>query len=154
VIRTNKVIFGKITAATLIVLGTLLFSSCHRGGKTSEQAEKEVIVVSEEEISELDLPRLGHEYDEPPVIIKTVRPKYPKEASEARVEGDVTLLVYIDENGDVRNALVRASPAFAPLDEAAKKAALDCKFKPASHRGKPVGVWYEVVMEFRLSSDE
>jgi len=50
------------TAAWLVAAGC--------GGKKSEQYEKEFIVVSEEEMSDLDLPRLGHEYDEPPVIVK------------------------------------------------------------------------------------
>ncbi|MGD8717269.1 MAG: energy transducer TonB [Candidatus Zixiibacteriota bacterium] len=110
--------------------------------------------MSEEEISDLDLPRLGHEYDEPPVIIKTVRPKYPEEAREAKIEGDVTLVVYIDEKGDVLEAGVKSSLGVAGMDEAAKKAALECKFKPATYQGKPVGVWYLVVMEFRLDPDE
>jgi TonB family protein len=89
-------------------------------------------------------------YDEPPVIIKTVRPKYPEEAREAKIEGDVTLLVYIDENGDVRNAIVQFSRGSAALEEAAKKAAMKCKFKPAKRQGVPVGVWYSIVMQFRI----
>ncbi|NIT35336.1 MAG: TonB family protein [candidate division Zixibacteria bacterium] len=149
-----KGIVRKAAAAALVALGAILFSACYSGEKTNEQDEKEVIVVSEEEISDIDLSRLSHEYDEPPVIIKTVRPKYPKEASEAEIEGDVTLVVYIDEKGDVREAAVKSSPGVAGMDEAAKKAALECKFKPATWRGKPVAVWYFVVMEFRLEPDE
>jgi hypothetical protein len=109
-IRINKVIYGKLAAAALIVSGTLLFSSCHRGAKTNEQYEKEVIILSEEEISDLDLSRLDHEYDQPPVIVKEVRPIYPEEASEAKIEGDVTLLVYIDEKGDVPTRPGRIGP--------------------------------------------
>ncbi len=90
-------------------------------------------------------------YSEPPVIVHKVRPKYPDIARESRVEGDVTLLVYVDESGNVRNAVVQASPGLPALDEAAKEAAMKCKFKPAKQQGIPVGVWYALVMEFRLS---
>jgi TonB family protein len=140
-VGVNKIIDWKAAAAVSIALAALAFSEgC--GGAVSAEGKP------------WDTVSLDVEYDEPPVVIKAVRPVYPEEASEAKIEGDVTLLVYIDENGDVRNAIVRASPGYAPLEEAAKEAALKCKFKPAKYRGKPVGVWYDVVMEFRLPSDE
>jgi len=129
----------------------LLAAGC--GGKTNP-GEKEVIVASEEEISDLDLEPLVIDCEGSPVIIKSVRPKYPEEAREAKIEGDVILLVYVDENGDVRKAVVKSSPGVAGMDEAAKEAALECKFKPATYQGKPVGIWYLIVMEFRLPSDE
>jgi len=91
------------------------------------------------------------EYSEVPVIIHKVRPKYPDIARDSRVEGDVTLLVYIDESGSVRNAVVQASPGLPALEEAAKEAAMKCKFKPAKQQGVPVGVWHSIVMDFRLS---
>jgi TonB family protein len=91
------------------------------------------------------------EYSEAPVLVHKVRPKYPDIARDSRVEGDVTLLVYVDESGNVRNAVVQASPGLPALDEAAKEAAMKCKFKPAKQLGIPVGVWYALVMEFRLS---
>jgi TonB family protein len=137
----NKTTDWKAAAAVSIALAALAFSEACGPAVSAEGKPWDTV-------------SLDVEYDEPPVIIKTVRPKYPKEASEAKIEGDVTLLVYIDENGDVRKALIYSSPSFEPLEEAAKKAALDCKFKPATYRGKPVGLWYEVVMEFRLPSDE
>ncbi len=139
-VRVN-VIVQKAAAAVLIVLAALAFSEgCDRAAATEGKPWDSV--------------NLDVEYDEAPVIIKTVRPEYPEEASEAEIEGDVTLLVYIDENGDVRNAIVQSSPGLAALEEAAKEAALECKFKPATKRGKPIGVWYSIVMEFRLKPDE
>jgi TonB family protein len=90
------------------------------------------------------------EYSEPPVIVYEQRPTYPDIARESKVEGDVVLLVYIDASGNVRNAVVQSSPGLPALDEAAKKAAMKCKFKPAKQQGVPVGVWYSIVMQFRL----
>jgi len=79
-----------------------------------------------------------------------VKPMYPEIAYNSRVEGDVVLMVYVDERGSVRNALVQSSPGLPALDEAAKEAAYKCKFEPAQQQGVPVGVWYSLVMEFRL----
>jgi TonB family protein len=150
-IRINEVIWRKTAAAMLIAVPTVLFLCCYAGAEAAERDEKSAAAT---EGKPWDTVRLDVEYDEPPAIIKTVRPKYPEEAREAKIEGDVVLLVYIDENGDVRNAVVQYSPGFAALDEAAKVAALECKFKPATRQGKRVGVWYSVVMQFRLPSDE
>jgi protein TonB len=87
---------------------------------------------------------------EPPRILKQVRPEYPDIARSSGIEGDVVLMVYIDESGRVRNAVVQSSPGLPALDEAAIKAAYGCKFKPAEQQGVPVGVWYSLVMQFEL----
>ena len=85
-----------------------------------------------------------------PAILYQSRPEYPDIARDSRVEGDVVLLVYIDERGDVRRAIVQSSPGLPAMDDAATKAAYKCKFEPAEQQGIPVGVWYSIVMEFRL----
>lgn len=85
-----------------------------------------------------------------PALIYQNRPEYPDIARDSGMEGDVVLLVYIDERGDVRKAIVQSSPGLPALEEAATKAAYKCKFKPAEQQGTPVGVWYSIVMEFRL----
>jgi TonB family protein len=90
------------------------------------------------------------EYSEPPGIVYEQRPVYPDIARDSKVEGDVVLLVYIDTSGNVRNAIVQSSPGLPALDKAAKKAAMKCKFKPAKQQGVPVGVWYSIVMQFRI----
>jgi len=113
--------------------------------------EENIEIEDTEEEPEWVTPRFDIEYSEAPVIIHEVRPIYPDIARDSKVEGDVTLLVYIDGSGNVRNAVVQASPGLPALEEAAKKAAMKCKFKPAKQQGVPVGVWYNIVMEFRLS---
>ncbi|UCH77551.1 MAG: TonB family protein [Candidatus Coatesbacteria bacterium] len=90
------------------------------------------------------------EYSEAPSVVHEQRPVYPDIARDSGVEGDVVLLVYIDEQGNVRNAIVQSSPGLPALDEAAKKAAFKCKFRPAKQQGVPVGVWYSIVMQFRM----
>jgi TonB family protein len=114
----------------------------------------EIIVEESIEVTEEAAPweevSFDVEYSEKPVVVHEERPIYPDIARDSGVEGDVVLLVYIDERGKVRNAVVQASPGLPALDEAAKKAAMKCTFKPAKQQGVPVGVWYSIVMQFRL----
>jgi len=121
------------------------------GEGTEIIVEENIEVEDTGEEPEWVTPRFDIEYSEAPVIIHEVRPIYPDIARDSKVEGDVTLLVYIDESGNVRNAIVQASPGLPALEDAARKAAMKCKFKPAKQQGVPVGVWYNIVMEFRLS---
>jgi protein TonB len=121
------------------------------GEGTQIIVEENIRVEEEVEVPPWVEVNVGVEYSEAPVIVHEVRPKYPDIARDSRVEGDVTLFVYIDESGNVRNAIVQASPGLPALDEAAIKAAMKCKFKPAKQQGVPVGVWYNIVMKFRLS---
>ena len=90
------------------------------------------------------------DYSRAPVLVTMAKPKYPEIAYSSGIEGDVVLLVYVDERGNVRNAVVQSSPGLPALDEAAKEAAYECKFEPAEQQGVAVGVWYGLVMEFRL----
>ena len=114
----------------------------------------EIIVEEGLEVTEETAPwaevSFDVEYSQAPVIVHEERPEYPDIARDSKVEGDVVLLVYIDPQGKVRNAVVQASPGLPALDEAAKKAAMKCTFKPAKQQGVPVGVWYSIVMQFRI----
>jgi TonB family protein len=95
-------------------------------------------------------PDFSVEYSEPPVCTREAKPVYPEIARASGVEGDVILLVYIDPAGRVRNAVVQSSPGLPALEEEATKAAYECEFSPARQQGQPVGVWYSLVMQFRL----
>jgi protein TonB len=90
------------------------------------------------------------DYDTGPVIVKEYRPVYPDDARKKGIEGDVILLVFIDERGDVKNVVVQSSPGLSSLERAATMAAYRCKFKPALLDGEPIGVWYSIVMQFEL----
>jgi len=105
--------------------------------------------VRPEDVTNVDQVNIT-DFSEPPVVVSEARPRYPDLARDAGVEGDVVLLVYIDEEGRVRNALVQSSPGLPVLDDEAKKAAYKCTFKPARQQGQPVGVWYSIVMQFRI----
>lgn len=109
----------------------------------------ELVVEGLDEATIAETPRFDIEYSVAPSPSNLVKPKYPSMAKDMGITGDVVLLVYIDSSGTVRNAIVQSSPGLPAMDEAALDAAYRCKFNPAQQQGKPVGVWYTIVMEFQ-----
>ena len=41
-------------------------------------------------------------YDDPPVPLRPIKPKYPEIAQEAGIEGTVVVQVFVDEKGRVK----------------------------------------------------
>lgn len=82
----------------------------------------------------------------PPVPIRRVTPEIPSEARRARITGSVTVEILIDESGKVVSA--KAKSGHYLLHEAAEKAALGWKFRPAKDRGKPVKVHTSISFNF------
>lgn len=87
----------------------------------------------------------------PPEEWRISKPVYPAAARRAEQEGVVTLLLYIDEEGQVQSAKIEKSSGFTLLDEAAYKQALKgWRFKPAKKNGVPYAVWHSIPVEFVL----
>lgn len=92
---------------------------------------------------------------EPPHKGKVTRPEkiwgLPPDAGEAirrlGVSGTVILEVKIDEKGNVEEARVFKS-LHPELDQIALDTIRTWKFKPATHEGKPVKVYYTTTMNF------
>lgn len=94
-------------------------------------------------------------YDEPPVPIggfPAIQKKlvYPEIARKAGVEGRVTIYAQVDENGNVVKTKVVQSLGPNGCDEAAIKAIMSVKWKPAKQRDRSVKVWIAVPVDFRL----
>jgi TonB family protein len=114
-------------------------------------AGSEIEVVDEGPVdADISAPTFDVEYSEAPYPTYEVKPKYPEIAKASGWEGDVVLFVYIASNGSVQNVVVASGSGFADVDKEAMNAAYKCKFSPAKQQGVPVGVWYSIVMEFRL----
>ncbi len=92
--------------------------------------------------------RIGGDIREP-AKIRDVRPVYPEEAKEARVQGIVILEATIDETGAVSDARVLRSVPM--LDEPALDAVLQWRFTPTVLNGVPVPVIMTVTVNFTLS---
>lgn len=166
---TNLIIFLTAGAITLVTVVGVTFVFPPRGNGKSDlrigtYAEVETspprttvyippryeIVPDPEPPNPPDPDYVPREYDEPPSIAKECRPVYPDRARKRGVEGDVVLLVFIDERGEVKNVLVHSSPGLKSMEREAISAAYKCKFNPALKDGEPVGLWYSLVMQFRL----
>ncbi|UCE26723.1 MAG: TonB family protein [Candidatus Coatesbacteria bacterium] len=120
------------------------------GVEEGEIGEAEIEVVDEVVDADMSAPNFDVEYSEAPYPIHDVKPKYPEIAKASGWEGDVMLLVYIDRDGSVKNVVVAGSSGFSDVDKEATDAAYKCRFSPAKQQGVPVGVWYQIIMEFRL----
>ena len=89
--------------------------------------------------------------DRPVEIISKPTPGYTDEARSARIEGTVSLELEFTAAGDVRVLRVVRGLGHG-LDEAAQRAALRIRFKPAqSSDGRPVDSRATVHITFRLS---
>ena len=89
-------------------------------------------------------------YDDPPVAMSPIRPKYPEIAQEAGIEGVVVVQAFIDEKGRVKETLILKGVPNTGLDEAAMEAIRKTRFRPAKQRERSVGVWISIPVNFRL----
>ncbi|QQS35725.1 MAG: TonB family protein [Ignavibacteriales bacterium] len=76
--------------------------------------------------------------------------KYPQEAFERGIQGEVKVMTFINEYGDVERAEVVQGLGYG-CDEIARIAVYYTKFKPGLQRGKPVKVQMTIPVEFKLT---
>jgi TonB family protein len=88
--------------------------------------------------------------DRPVEIVFKPTPEYTDEARSARIEGTVSLELEFTAAGDARVLRVVRGLGHG-LDEAAQRAALRIRFKPAQSDGRPVDSRATVHITFRLS---
>ena len=91
-------------------------------------------------------------YDDPPVPLTPIRPKYPEIAQEAGIEGTVVVQVFVDDRGRVKDTVILTGIPNTGLDEAATVAIRAVRFRPARQRERAVGVWISIPVNFRLKS--
>ena len=91
-------------------------------------------------------------YDDPPIPLKPIRPRYPEIAQEAGIEGTVVVQVFVDEKGRVKDTVILKGIPNTGLDEAATDAIRKVRFRPAKQRERAVGVWISIPVNFRLKS--
>jgi len=78
----------------------------------------------------------------PPVPDQEVPFRYPASLYAQRIQGNVTLRIFIDRDGRVwpESTRVEESSGYASFDSAAVTGSQDLRFRPARRRGKPVAV--------------
>jgi protein TonB len=97
-------------------------------------------------------------YDAAPVLIggyQAIREhlKYPELARLAGMEATVIIAVLIDKNGNsVKTEVLKAAGSCLGFEEAAQKAVMKVKWKPAMQRDMPVKVWMSIPINFKLNT--
>lgn len=84
-----------------------------------------------------------------PVAVFHPDANYPEAVRRARMEGVVAVEAVIGEDGLVRDARV-IRPVLPLLDDEALKTVRTWRFKPATFNGRPVSVYLDVQVTFRL----
>jgi protein TonB len=83
-----------------------------------------------------------------------VEPDYPPQSKRLGEEGATILRLYITEEGRVAEAQIAKSSGFPRLDEAAVKHALRAwKFLPGTEGGKPVAMWYDFRVVWKIEKE-
>ena len=84
-----------------------------------------------------------------PQPIFVPEPEYPDSAREAGIVGVVRLKAFVDTQGNVHDAKVlQESGKNVGFEQAAKEAAMEGKWKPASEAGAPAACWVHYEVEF------
>ncbi|MHB8735745.1 MAG: energy transducer TonB [Terriglobales bacterium] len=77
-------------------------------------------------------------------------PRYPRQAVEERIQGDVLLHMVVNEDGTVRELTVMGSPPQV-LAQAALHTVRQWRYSPTLVNGVPVEVETETTVRFTLS---
>ncbi len=77
-------------------------------------------------------------------------PHYPRRALSQRQEGTVMIRALIGESGEARQIKLHASSGYPLLDRAALQAVGEWQFAPETVNGRPVAVWVEVPVRFKI----
>ena len=85
---------------------------------------------------------------EPPTLVRPVAPEYPAKLRGQRIAGETVVDALIDEEGKVREAVVKRGSGNAWLDQAAVDAVRQWRYAPATIKGRPVKVNLTVTIAF------
>jgi TonB family protein len=84
-----------------------------------------------------------------PMPLNAPMPHYTQDARDNKVQGVVSVAVFINEEGKVATVVLLTTLGHG-LDEAAVRAAGQLRFSPATKDGKAVPFWQAVQIEFNL----
>lgn len=79
------------------------------------------------------------ELDEFPKLVRGGKPVYPRQAEDANLKGEVTVLFLLNEKGEVEDvSIVDVKPAGYGFEEAVMQWLAQARFKPAIRKGRVV----------------
>jgi protein TonB len=76
--------------------------------------------------------------------------EYPPTLRVQGIEGDVPVIVWIDETGKVTSVKIVKESPYPEFNEAAKKTAMADEFEPATRNGVPIATTLKYTVTFRL----
>lgn len=86
-----------------------------------------------------------------PVMGSVVPAKYPRKSRENGEEGKVMLRVLVNASGWTDQVKIQKTSGFPELDKAAVQAAESWRYQPAKRDGKPIAMWVNLPMLFKLT---
>ena len=144
---------GTGRAARGVVVGSGFSDTGVEGGSAARKKSGQSIASGFDDVRQAE-PQAKRREVEPvrlPVeIVSKPRPDYTEEARRLRVQGDVVLRVLFAASGKVQVLDVVQGLGYG-LDENARRAAEQIRFKPASNDGKPVDSTANVRIAFQLA---
>lgn len=81
------------------------------------------------------------------------QPAYPVMAKRRGHQGEILLNVLVNSKGVVSEIKIKHSSGHSSLDTAALETVKNWVFTPASEGGRPIDMWVDVPIEFRLNSN-
>ncbi|MEE9443049.1 MAG: energy transducer TonB [candidate division Zixibacteria bacterium] len=142
-----------------------------------EVIDEDIVIASREDLQEINAPVFGDEGEGSELLIDIPEedympspdefiavevypeqiyeeiPVYPRLAQEGGFTAKVIVEAFVDKNGNVKKA--QAKHCTRPnmgFEEAAIKAAYDCKYRPAIQNGAPIGCWISYGIDFKLNN--
>ena len=144
---------GTARASRGVVMGSGFSDTSVDGGNGARKKSVQSIASGFDDVRSAE-PQVKRREVEPvrlPVeIVSKPRPDYTEEARRLRVQGDVVLRVLFAASGRVQVLDVVQGLGYG-LDENARRAAEQIRFKPASNDGKPVDSTANVRIAFQLA---
>lgn len=90
---------------------------------------------------------------DPPRRVAGGSPAYPEDARKERIEGVVIIQTVVEKDGHVSQARVLKG-THPSLEQASLEAVEGWTFEPATLNGKPVAVFYNLTIRFRLDKEK
>lgn len=136
---------GNITMIWVLTAGVLLVGAA--SGLPSASSAEEVPVFEMEEVTVSDTKITM------PVLVQEVKPEYPMLARRAGAQGTAQFRIQVMPDGSVGEIQIQRSTGSQVLDESARKALQQWKFKPGLSGKKPITAWMTVPIRFELTQE-
>lgn len=146
-ILQRRAVFGQSKTALTEASPSKDSVQAKAGNTLAKEPDREKL--RDDDVKSLPIPTEEYLVTQMPRLLKESRVPYPAEAKKKNIQGSVLLELYIDTQGNVRDAKVIQSPD-ASLEKAALEAAVKLQFSPAKVGADAVPVRIRVPYRFEL----